>query len=357
MPLPIRLGVIGTSVVSDVLHLPSIKSHPGAELAAICGRNQQRVVELATKYGIAGRFTDYRDMISRASLQAVVVATPDDLHHPMVMEALDANLHVLCEKPLAMSVAQARDMHQKAESRGLVTMTHFTYRWMPVYRYALKLIPDDYVGRCLQFETRYVAGYARGGNRSWTFDRRRSNGVLANLGAHMIDLARLLVGEITRVFGSLATILPRPELGLGETANDLATCELEFANGARGAIHVSAVAYTADRFQEQHLALYGEKGTLEVDVFFAGRTEIRGARADEQRFSVLPVPGGAESAQSVFETLPSLYQHQSVGPRQFIDAIIGGAPATPSFQDGYKAQAIIDAAIESDAKGCWVSVP
>src|SRR5262245_3793179 len=97
----IRVGVVGTSWYADLMHLPNLASHPRAELSAICGRDRNRAQEMATKYAIPHVFTDYRDMIAQGGLQALVVAIPDDLHYLVTMDALDAGLHVLCEKPLA----------------------------------------------------------------------------------------------------------------------------------------------------------------------------------------------------------------------------------------------------------------
>lgn len=112
----VRVGVIGTSWYADLMHLPTLQSHPQAEIAAICGRNSEPAAALANKYAIPTIYSDYREMIEQGNLDAVVVATPDDLHYPMVMAALDAGLHVICEKPLASSVAQAEAMVAKAEA-------------------------------------------------------------------------------------------------------------------------------------------------------------------------------------------------------------------------------------------------
>lgn len=112
----IRVGIIGTSWWADEAHLPMLKADPRVELAAICGRNRERAQEMATKYEVPGVFTDYRDMISRGNLQAVVIATPDDEHYAMTMDALDAGLHVVCEKPLALRADHAKAMYEKGRS-------------------------------------------------------------------------------------------------------------------------------------------------------------------------------------------------------------------------------------------------
>src|SRR4029450_13419095 len=143
------------------------KSHPRAELYSICGRNRARAEELASKYAIPHVFTDYHELIRYGNLQALVIATPDDLHYPITMRALDAGLHVLCEKPLALTAAQAREMYRVAEAKGVKHMAFFTYRWLPHYRHAHRLLEAGYVRRPYHLSLRFVAGYGRGGRYGW----------------------------------------------------------------------------------------------------------------------------------------------------------------------------------------------
>jgi predicted dehydrogenase len=97
----VRVGVVGTSWFADGFHLPNLASHPRAKITAICGRTRERAEALATKYTIPHVFTDYHAMIASGTLDALVVVTPDALHYPITMAALDAGLHVLCEKALS----------------------------------------------------------------------------------------------------------------------------------------------------------------------------------------------------------------------------------------------------------------
>jgi predicted dehydrogenase len=129
MSTQVRVGFIGTSRYADLSHLATFKSHTQAQLAAICGRNRERAEEMATKYDIPQVFTDYQEMIERGGLDAIVVATPDYLHYPMTMAALAAGMHVLCEKPLAMTAQQAKEVADKAEAMGVKHMTFFTFRF------------------------------------------------------------------------------------------------------------------------------------------------------------------------------------------------------------------------------------
>jgi predicted dehydrogenase len=183
----------------------------------------------------------------------------------------------------------------------------------------------------------------------------------------MIDLARWTTGEITGVCARLHAFVerPGPEGGTSEPANDSAMLLLQFEKGAQGAIHVSAVAYTADRFQEQHIVLHGAAGTLEADHSFQGSDwarmaiktpcQVRGAREGDPRFEVLPLPDRMwENADP--EDSGSVFTGQSAGARAFVDAIVAGRPMKPDFEDGVKVQQVIDAALRSHREGGWVSV-
>ena len=151
----VRVGIIGTSWYADFVHLPNMTGCPDAEVVAICGRGRERAEEMATKYSVPNVFTDYRDLLAHP-LDAVVIATPDDTHYDMTMTALDAGLHVLCEKPLALNAAQVKEMYDKAEAAGLKHMTFFSYRFLPYHRYLKRLIEEDYLGRIYHCAIRYM---------------------------------------------------------------------------------------------------------------------------------------------------------------------------------------------------------
>ncbi len=131
MPESIRVGLIGTSWWMDNAHLPMLQADPRVEMAAIYGRNRDHAQAMATKDGIPAVFTDHRDMISRSGLHAIVIGTPDDQHYALTMDALDAGLHVICEKPLALNATHARAMYEKAEAKRVRHMTFFTSALLP----------------------------------------------------------------------------------------------------------------------------------------------------------------------------------------------------------------------------------
>jgi predicted dehydrogenase len=362
----LRVGLIGTSWYDDILHLPAIKSHPRAEVVAICGRNRERAQELAQKYTIPQVFTDYHEMIDANMLDALVIASPDDLHYPMTMYALEARLHVMCEKPVAMNAEQAKAMYEKAEAAGVKHMVMFTYQWMPHFQFVRDLIADGYIGQCYHASFSYMAGYGREPQYAWRFDRKRANGILGDLGSHMIELARWYLGEIAKVSGRVSTFVQRPGLDGQplDAANDAAVLAVEFVSGAHGVIQVSAVAHVGEKDTVQQITLYGDKGTLDVTVNFGGAEAgalIRGQRHNEAATTILPVPeslsGEADRTQPFFAQILDLFVNQSAGARHFIDAILDDKPSSPSLYDGLKVQECIDAALESHQTGRWVTLP
>ena len=294
MPDKVRVGVVGTSWYADISHLARIKSHPRAELAAICGRDRSRAEEMAGKYGVPLVFTDYREMIEKGDLHALVVSVPDDLHYPMTMDALDAGLHVLCEKPLALNVEQAKAMVEKAEAAGVKHMVSFTNRWAPWYRYLKQLVDEGYTGRPFHCNIRYLAGYGRQDRYQWRFDRQRCDRDPGRPGlAH--DRPGTLVRRryrqgSARIWASTPTILGR-KVRRSDPANDAVLLAVEFANGAHGTIQISAVALTGNRAMEQHIALHGQSGTLEVRLGFRRRGDDAGDTAGRRALPGAGRPG------------------------------------------------------------------
>jgi predicted dehydrogenase len=357
----IRVGVVGTSWWADMMYLPVLKNHSQASISAICGRNQMRAEEMAGKYGIPNVFTNYQEMIERGNLDAIVIAVPDDLHFPIAIAALDAGLHVLCEKPLAFNLDQARQMLAKAEAKQVKHMTFFTWRWAPYFRTLHRLVSEGYIGRIFDAQFSYVGGYARGAGYQWKWDQEHGLGVLGDLGSHMIDLARLTVGEIARVQANLAVRVQKPagDVTKFNHANDSASLTVQFANGASGTIFASAAAELGNRGQEQRVILYGEDGTLEV-MTEGNQYVVRGIKNKETEFHDLPVPAeflaGCDRDASVWDQIDKIFLELSVGPRLFIDSILDDKAVSPGFYDGVKAQEVIEAAFESDRSGCWVNV-
>jgi len=143
----VSIGVVGTSWWAEAMHLAGLANHPQANGVAVCGRHQERAEALAQQWDIPEEYNDYRDMIAQADLDAIVIATGNDSHYPIATAALEAGLHVLCEKPLALDVAQAEEMTRKAAEKEATTLVPFTYRFMPTNRYLKQLVDEGFIGR------------------------------------------------------------------------------------------------------------------------------------------------------------------------------------------------------------------
>lgn len=361
MSKKVRVGIIGTSWWTETMFLPSLGSHPAAEIVAICGRNRERGEELAEKHDIAEVYTDYRTLIEEAEIEAIVIAAPDDLHYPMTMAALEAGLHVLCEKPLALTVEHATEMTEKAEAAGVKHMVLFTWRWLPIFQFAKQLIDSGYVGRCYQASFRFLIGFGRNSTYTWRSDSDRANGVFSDLGAHMTDFALWLVGDIERVNAHLSTFIECPPTDAPssfKTTHDAAFVSLEFENQGQGMVQVNTLSHKGKQLFELTTEIYGEAGSLEVNYTISnegGVGTIRGAKQEEEEFKTLGIP------EHFFDNLDpadpfAQFSTRSAGPRLFIDSILEDKQPSPNFNDGLNVQKVIEAALESDETGSWVPI-
>jgi predicted dehydrogenase len=359
----VRVGVVGTSWFTKTFHLGSLASHPEAELTAICGRDRERAESVAADHDIPHVYTDYREMIASGLLDALIVVTPDAMHFPITMAALQAGLHVLCEKALALNADQARQMHDAAVASNLVNMVGYTWRSVPPFSYIHHLIEQGYIGHCHHAHFQYQHGNTFAPSYKWQIDPEQGHGLLGSLGSHMIDFARWYVGDIARVSGHLTSFVERegPQGGGHFTsANDSALIAIEFADGAQGTICVSGVTHVAERGQDFQVRLYGDAGSLEIDFNFAGSL-LRGVHKGEDEWRELPVPSeflgqGDNPPLGGFDFLAP-FTNQSVGDRLFIDGITQGKPVQPTFFDGWKAQQVIDAAFASHDEARCISIP
>ena len=178
----------------------------------------------------------------------------------------------------------------------------------------------------------------------------------------MIDMAHWLVGDIAKVNAHLSTFIERPGLDgqLLDPTNDSALLTLKFKDGGQGVIHVSAVAHLGQRGQQFQIILYGAAGTLEIDFNFGEGYVVRGAKSDEGQIKPLAIPAdilsGINPDGPFMEQFKQVFTEQNIGTRLFIDAIVNNRAVSPSFYDGLKAQEVIEAAIESDQRECWISL-
>lgn len=361
----VAVGIIGASWWVDAMYLPALAAHPSARVAALCGRNAVTTGRLAAAWDIPTVYTDYRDMLDSGTIDAVVVATRNDTHYSITMQALDAGLHVLCEKPLALTYGEALRLAATADRRGVKHMVPFTYSYMPTARYLKELVDEGYIGRPYHLNLRYYTGYGRDGAYMWRFDKGvAGSGVVGDIGSHFLYLAEWFFGPITTVTCQLGTMVERPHLApeghVYEHGDDVAMLLLTFANGAQGALHVSAVADEETPFgQTHHMELHGSAGTLYSMTDWDTVQRVCGARAGEGPVRELSIPDhiwGGVRRDTVHNTYRDVFRSQDIMARAFITAIRENRPLRPNFHDGARVQRLIEAALQSDRLGTRVEV-
>lgn len=238
----VRVGVINTGWWADAMYLPALVAHPQADVVAVCGRDPAKAQAFAARWHVPHAFTDWRELVDSGLCDAVVVATHTDSHHPIAMRALAAGLHVLCEKPLAVTVAEAQEMADAAAARGLQTLVPFTYRFLPHARYIKQLVDDGYLGTPYHLNIRYYHAFGRTPGYGWGWDADKVGpGDVANLGAHPIYLALWYFGEVVSVSAELNQTIDRgrrnPDGHPFRAGDDNGVLTLRFRSGALGTIH------------------------------------------------------------------------------------------------------------------------
>ncbi len=356
----IRTAVIGTSWWADGAHLPGLRARADVELVALCGRDEARLAQMAGKFGIPRAFTDYRRMLSEIRPEVVVVSTPNHLHAPMTLAALEAGAHVICEKPLALTAAEAATMLERAEALRRRHLTFFSYRGMPGPRYVKRLIDSGYIGQPYHAQAAYLHGSWLDRSRlvEWKTTRAESgSGVLGDLGVHVIDMLQWWIGPIARVAGRLATFIaerPRADGSRVQVETDDATAFVaEFAGGGQATAQLSRVA--AQRKNFQRFDLYGSEGTIvyAYDQPLAHVGQVFGARFGEGDLKPLDIPPELGQGFAGQDTFPSVYR--ALTDPFFASLRAPGPTPAPNFADGLAAQKVVDAIARSSESGAWES--
>ncbi|TFD07160.1 Gfo/Idh/MocA family oxidoreductase [Cryobacterium sp. TMT1-2-2] len=350
------------------------------KMSILVGRDDAKAAEAATRWGWAESSTDWRAVIDRPDIDVIDIVTPGTSHAEIAIAALDAGKHVLCEKPLANTVAEAEAMTNaatRAFARGVYAMVGFTYRRVPAATLARDFVAAGKIGKIRQVRVNYLQDWLVDPQSPLTWRLQKElagSGALGDIGAHAIDLAQFITGQrLTSVSGTLETLVnERPLLGTKQGLSGTATTE-------RGAVTVDDVALFTGRFEG------GALGSFEATRFSTGRKnafriEVAGSEGaisfDLEDLNALSFfDGNAASGQQGFTKIlvtepqhPYLaawwppghtlgyehgFTHQA---RDFVEAIAAGAQPTPSFADGLQVQQVL-AAVEasSDNGSAWTS--
>jgi len=380
----IGMGLVGAGFVGPH-HVDAVRRLGFVDIVAVAGSSDASGQQKALALGARRGYGSYRDLIDDPDVQVVHNATPNHLHAEVTLAALASGKHVISDKPLACTAAEARGLVEAAGRAGVVTAVTFNYRGNPLVQHARQTIAEGHIGTPRFVHGHYLQDWLiHETDYSWRLDPMQggASSALGDIGSHWCDLAQHLTGlRITEVLGELTTSLPtrkRPRgardafsaAGDGEveevaiTVEDLASVLVRFENGAKGSFSVGQVCA-------------GHKNDLVIEV--CGTASSVGWRQEHQNELWF---GHRDRANEILQKDPSLidaearpYAHLPGGHqeawadafsnlmRDIYGAIAAGQPYRPlpptvaTFEDGYRANAIVEAILDSAGQGgVWTEV-
>ena len=361
---PVRVGIVGVGEIAGQVHVPGLRLLPGVEITALCDANGEALERRAREHGVGATFANYEELLASDLVDAVVVTTPNAFHAPISIAAARAGKHVLCEKPIALSLAEALEMYRAAEEAGVVHMTAFTYRFVPAMRYTKHLVDEGAIGRPVHFRANRFQDW---GDRwlAWRQDKAQAgSGELGDMGAHRIDYGHLLVGRIVRVVGM--TRLFQPDRRAADRApkppadvEDWVAWIAEFDNDVTGVFEMTKLAPGRGSGGSglDYVEINGTEGSIVYRLNTPHQIEIGrpGGAMEVRRLSDewLKVAGSPREVGAGDPLIQFRYDQAF----EWISAIREGRPAIPSFYEGARCQAVIDAILESAESRRWVDVP
>lgn len=356
----LRVGVIGTGQWARAAHLPAFSTMPEVELVAVAGVERPEAEAAARQFGVSQVFDSGLELIELARPDLVSIVTPDDCHVPDAQAALAAGLHVLCEKPLAVTVADARRLAEQAATSTGRTKMGFTLRYAPSVIRLRELVNEGAIGTPQLVKAFQQNGQFLDPNKPfhWKMDGSRTGGgAIVEYGIHTLDLMRWILGEMTRVSATGRTLVPeRPFEGGTRVVevDDSTACLMEFVNGAIGMCH--AGWSTVGRAPGLELRVYGSNGALKclLSDDLPGGEGLWMADANEQRFEPAEIP--ARLAEGLPLELPWWRRFSLALIRDFIAEIDGRSAPSATFADGLAAQELLDAVIMASREKRWVDV-
>ncbi len=377
MKKPLNIGLIGcgfmgkahSNAYATVGHFFDLQHQP--ILKAVCARNAEAVQEFADNWGYESIEVDWRKLIARKDIDAIDICVPNNLHHEISIAAAQAGKMILCEKPIAMNVAEGEAMCRAVEAAGVPNMVWYNYRRIPAVSHAKNIIDSGKLGRIFHYRANFLqdwtisADLPQGGAGLWRLDAAAAgSGVTGDLLAHCIDTALWLNGGIRDVTAMTETFVKErmhTETGKKQAVmiDDACAFLCHFSNGSLG-------LFESTRYARGHKALYtfeinGEHGSLKWDLHDLHRLEYFD-HADESSlrgWRSIHVSDGDHPYMNHW-WVPGLnigYEHSFV--HQVADFILGletGQPAGPTFRDALETQKVCDAVITSGANRTWESV-
>lgn len=328
----LKVGVIGCGSISKYRHLPEYAANPHVEIVAVCDIVEERATAMAEQYN-ATVYTDYKKMLTEAELDIVSVCTPNYLHAPMSIDALNAGNHVLCEKPMATSKEEAEEMIKAAEANGKKLMIAHNQRFVPSHVKAKELIENGTIGKVYSFRTAFghpgPEGWSIDGKESWFFRKEEAFiGAMGDLGVHKTDLMRYLLGEEFVEVGSFV------ESGAKDNSDvdDNAVCVLKSENGIIGTLAASW-AYGKE---DNSTIIYAEKAVLRLEDHPQYSLVVQYTSGETVNYELGKIQSNDEGGQNSTRVI-----------ELFVDSIVNDTVPPVSGEEGMKSLNVVLAALES----------
>ncbi|MBD2847205.1 Gfo/Idh/MocA family oxidoreductase [Paenibacillus sp. IB182496] len=380
----VRVGMVGYKFMGKAhsnayralpMFLPDV---PRPEMKIICGRDPQGVEQARAQFGWQHAMTDWRELVASSEVDLIDINAPSDAHKDIALAAAAAGKHIFCEKPLALTLTDAREMLTAAEQAGIKHMVGFNYRFAPAVQLAKKLVADGRLGQIYHYRGWFLQDWIIDPDFPlvWRLQKEiAGSGSHGDLGAHQIDLARYLVGEFDEVIGMSETFvkerpMPTEMTGLSAkgskdaprgpvTVDDATLFMTRFANGALG-------SFEATRFAAGHrctnaFEINGSKGSVrfdferlnELEVYFTDDAE------DVQGFRRVLATDPAHAYMDAWwppgHTIG--YEHTFTHEvHELMKAIAEDRQPSPNFVDGVKCQEVLEAVDKSIAERRWVEI-
>jgi len=342
-------------------------------MKAICGRNRQGVKAAAKQLGWESCETDWKKLVKRPDIDIVDIVTPGFMHCEMAVEAAKAGKHVICEKPLANTVAEAEMMVEAVEKAGVKNMVAYNYRRVPAIVYAKQLIDEGKLGKLFHFRATYLQSWIVDPSFPlvWRLEKDKAgSGALGDIGSHIIDLAHFLVGDIAKLVATTKTFVKQRPIveevsGLSATAkgkakgkvtvDDAVLIMAHFKNGALGSFE--ATRFATSRMNQKSFEVNGSKGSVTFDLEDLNRLGVA-FRKD----------GDLEGFRSVICTNATHPYMEAWWPpghiigwehtftheiADFVKAVANKTEVKPDFADGLKCDRVMAAVEKSAEKGVW----
>jgi predicted dehydrogenase len=346
MSAPIRIGFIGSGSFARH-HAQQLLQQENVQIVACCDIHDETCRSFARDFKVQATYSDYRQMLEKERLDAVTIPASDAVHCPASLAALERGLHVMCEKPMAVSLAEAEQMAAAARKAGTINMVQFSYRSTAALEQARQMVADGHLGRVLHVEASYLQSWlvskVWGDWRStsawlWRLSREHHGGTLVDIGCHIFDFASYVVGDVVEVNCMMRNFEKAPGNIHGQwrlDADDSFVAQVAFANGAIGSVHSSR--WATGHLNSLRLRVFGDKGGLCIDTdrggdkisICVGDFHAHGAHWTEIPVK-MPVPGNFA---------------------RFVRSIRTGVAEGATFEDGLKIQRVLDACARSSAEG------